>query len=48
LAINGGVVNRVTAGTALMIPIQDGSIPVARSQTGKNGSWMPDRPNNAL
>ena len=33
----GSTVKRVTAGTAVMIPIHDASIPTAFSQTGKNG-----------
>ena len=33
----GSTVKRVTAGTAVMIPIQEASIPTAFSQTGKNG-----------
>ena len=41
---NGSVVKRVTEGTAAMIPIQTGSTPTARSQTGKNGKWVPTRP----
>ena len=39
--MNGSSVNRVTAGTAAIIPIHDGSIPIAFSQTGKNGRWVP-------
>lgn len=35
--ISGSTVKRVTAGTAVMMPIQDASIPTAFSQTGKNG-----------
>ncbi len=38
---SGRIVNRVTAGTAVMIPIQEASIPTAFSQTGKNGRWVP-------
>ena len=34
---SGNTVNRVTAGTAVMIPIHDASIPTAFSHTGKNG-----------
>ena len=30
-----------------MIPIQEASIPTAFSQTGKNGRWVPIRPNAA-
>ena len=37
LVIKGNTVKRVTAGTAVMIPIQDASIPTAFSHTGKNG-----------
>jgi hypothetical protein len=33
----GRIVNRVTAGTAVMIPIHEASIPIAFSHTGKNG-----------
>ena len=44
---NGSTVNRVTAGTAVMIPIQDASIPTARSHTGKNGRWLPINANTA-
>ena len=33
----GSTVNRVNAGTAVMMPIQDASIPTAFSHTGKNG-----------
>ena len=43
---NGSTVNRVTAGTAVMIPIHDASIPTAFSHTGKNGRWVPTRPNS--
>ena len=43
---NGSAVKRETAGTAVMIPIQPGSIPIAFSQTGKNGRWVPTRPNS--
>ena len=35
--MNGSIVNRVTDGTATMMPIHDASIPTAFSQTGKNG-----------
>ena len=38
----GRIVNRVTAGTAMMIPIHDASMPTAFSHTGKNGRWVPD------
>jgi hypothetical protein len=34
---SGNTGNRVTAGTAVMIPIHDASIPTAFSHTGKNG-----------
>ena len=34
---SGSTVKRVTAGTAMMMPIQDDSMPIAFSQTGKNG-----------
>ncbi len=44
---NGRTVNRVTAGTAAMIPIQDASIPTALSHTGKNGRWLPIKVNTA-
>ncbi len=44
---NGRTVNRVTAGTAAMIPIQDASIPTARSHIGKNGRWLPINANTA-
>jgi len=35
------------AGTAVMIPIQEASIPTAFSHTGKNGRWLPIWPNRA-
>ena len=38
---NGSTVNRVVAGTAEMMPIHDGSMPTAFSQTVKNGRWYP-------
>jgi hypothetical protein len=41
LVTTGRTVNRVTAGTAEMTPIQAASIPTARSHTGKNGRWQP-------
>ena len=44
---NGSTVNRVTDGTAVMMPIHDASIPTAFSHTGKNGRWVPTRPNSA-
>ena len=44
---NGRIVNRVTAGTAVMIPIHDASIPTAFSHIGKNGRWLPIRLNTA-
>ena len=34
---HGRTVNRVTAGTAVMMPIQDASMPTERSHNGKNG-----------
>ena len=37
LVIKGSTVNRVTAGAATIVPIHDGSMPTAFSQTGKNG-----------
>jgi hypothetical protein len=43
---NGRIVNRVTAGTAVMTPIHDASIPTALSHTGKNGRWVPISPNS--
>ena len=43
---SGRIVNRVTAGTAVMIPIQEASIPTAFSHTGKNGRWVPISPNS--
>jgi len=43
----GNTVNRVTAGTAMMMPIQEASRPMARSHTGKNGRWVPDSTNTA-
>ena len=42
----GRIVNRVTAGTAVMIPIQEASMPTAFSHTGKNGRWVPISPNS--
>lgn len=44
---SGRIENRVTEGTAVMIPIQEASIPTAFSHTGKNGRWVPIRPNAA-
>ena len=44
--MNGSTVKRVTAGTAVMMPIHDASMPTAFSQTGKNGRWVPTRPNS--
>ena len=44
LVTKGSVVKRVTAGTALMIPIQPGSIPMAFNHTVKNGRWVPKTP----
>ena len=44
--MNGSTVNRVTEGTAVIIPIHDASIPTAFSHTGKNGRWVPTRPNS--
>ena len=35
--MNGSTVKRVTEGTAVISPIQDGSMPTAFNQTGKNG-----------
>ena len=43
--MKGRIVKRVTEGTALMIPIQEASMPIALSQTGKNGVWVPISPN---
>ena len=43
---NGSTVNRVTGGTAVMMPIQEASIPIAFSHTVKNGRWVPDVPNS--
>ena len=43
---NGSTVNRVTGGTAVIMPIQNASIPTAFSQTGKNGRWVPVMPNS--
>ena len=43
--ITGRIVNRVTAGTAVMMPIHDASMPIAFSHTGKNGRWLPISPN---
>ena len=34
---NGSTVNRVTAGAAAIMPIHEGSMPMAFSHTGKNG-----------
>ncbi len=42
----GRIVNRVTDGTAVMIPIHEASIPTAFSHTGKNGRWVPIMPNS--
>ncbi len=39
--------NRVSDGTAEMMPIQDASMPTAFSQTVKNGRWVPIVPNVA-
>ncbi len=41
----GSTVNRVTGGTAVMIPIQKASTPTAFSHTVKNGKWVPTIPN---
>ncbi|MGY2937308.1 hypothetical protein ACVWZ6_006910 [Bradyrhizobium sp. GM6.1] len=47
-AVNcGSVVKRVIAGSALMRPIQAASMPIAFSQTGKNGRCVPDTANTA-
>ncbi len=37
----GSVVKRVIAGSAAMMPIQAASMPIAFSQTGKNGTCVP-------
>ena len=44
--MNGSTVNRVSDGTAVMMPIQDASMPIAFNHTGKNGRWVPTRPNS--
>ncbi len=38
---------RATIGTASTMPIILGSSPLALSQTGKNGIWMPGKMNSA-
>ena len=38
---------RATIGTASTMPIILGSSPLALSQTGKNGIWMPGKINSA-
>jgi hypothetical protein len=40
-------VNRVSDGTAEMMPIHDESSPIAFSHTVKNGRWVPIVPNVA-
>jgi hypothetical protein len=45
--ICGSVVKRVIAGSALMRPIQLASMPIAFSQTGKNGRCVPETANTA-
>ena len=42
----GSAVKREMAGSAVMMPIQAASTPTAFSQTGKNGRWVPTRPNS--
>lgn len=42
---SGRTVKRVTGGTAVMMPIQAASIPIAFSHTVKNGRWTPVIPN---
>lgn len=39
--ICGSVVKRVIAGSALMMPIHAASMPIAFSQSGKNGRCVP-------
>ena len=41
LVTKGRTVNRVSEGTAPMIPIHHASMPTAFSQTVKNGRWVP-------
>ena len=40
----GSTVKRVTAGTAVMMPIQAASTPTAFSHIGKYGRWVPTSP----
>ena len=44
--ISGSTVKRVTGGTAVMMPIQVASIPIAFSHTVKNGRCTPVMPNS--
>ena len=45
--MKGSVVKRVIDGTAMMMPIHDGSMPIAFNHTGKNGRCVPTTPNTA-